>query len=87
MGIFKNLFKRKYDKLTREEVVDAICKLEKEGKEIEDGLILKTKQIEELMQRGRAEKSKEVRLFYAKKINALKVEREQSVQRSMPNMS
>jgi hypothetical protein len=83
MGIFKNLFKRKYEKLTREEVVDAICKLEKEGKEIEDGLISKTKQIEELMKRGRAEKSKEVRLFYAKKINALKAEREQSVQRSM----
>ena len=76
-------FKSKFDKLTREEVVDAICKLEQEEKEIEDGLILKNKQIDELMQRGKAEKSKEIKLFYAKKINALKAEREQSVQRAM----
>ena len=60
-------FKSKYDKLTREEVVDSICKLEQEEKDIEDGLILKNKQIEELMQKGKAEKSKDIQLFYAKK--------------------
>ena len=32
---------------------------------------------------GRTEKSKEIKLFYAKKINALKADREQSVQRAM----
>jgi hypothetical protein len=76
-------FKSKFDKLTREEVVDAICKLEQEEKEIEDGLILKNKHIEDLMKKGKEEKSKDIKLFYAKKINALKAEREQSVQRAM----
>ena len=76
-------FKSKYDKLTREEVVEAICKLEQEAKEIEEGLGAKQKQIDELMVKGRTEKSKDVKLYFAKKINALKAEREQSVQRAM----
>ena len=76
-------FKSKFDKLTREEVVDAICKLEQESQSIEDGLGAKQQQIDELMKKGKAEKSKDVKLFYAKKINALKTEREQSVQRAM----
>ena len=76
-------FKSKFDKLTRKEVVDAICKLEQEEKTIENDLILKSKQIEELIQSGKAEKSKEIRLFYAKKINSLKAESEQSAQRAM----
>ena len=77
------LFKSRYDKLTREEVVDAICKLEQESQEIEEGLGTKQKQIDDLMVKGKAEKSKEVKLFYAKKINSLKADREQSVQRAM----
>ena len=76
-------FKSKYDKLTREEVVDSICKLEQESKDIEDGLLAKQKQIDELMVKGKAETSKDVKLFYAKKINALKADREQSVRRAM----
>lgn len=76
-------FKSKFDKLTREEVVDAICKLEQESQSIEAGLGTKQQQIDELMKKGKAERSKEVKLFYAKKINALKEEREQSVQRAM----
>lgn len=76
-------FKNKFDKLTREEVVSAICKLEQESKDIEDGLDSKQKQIDELMAKGKAEKAKDVKLFYAKRINALKTEREQSVQRAM----
>lgn len=76
-------FKSKYDKLTREEVVDAICKLEQESKEIEDSLVTKQQQIDDLMVKGKAEKAKDVKLFYAKKINSLKAERERSVQRAM----
>lgn len=76
-------FKSKFDKLTREDVVDAICKLEQESKDIEDGLESKQKQIDELMAKGKAEKAKDVKLFYAKKINALKAERERNVQRAM----
>lgn len=76
-------FKNKYDKLTREETVDAICKLENESKNIEDELVEKQKQIDGLMAKGKAETNREIKLFYAKKINALKAEREQSVQRAM----
>ena len=77
------LFKRKFDKLTREEVVDAICQVETQSKSIEDGLVEKQKQIDDLMERGKKETNREVKLFYAKKINALKAEREQDVQRAM----
>ena len=76
-------FKSKYDKLTREDVVDAICKLEQESSNIEEGLLTSQKHIDELMAKGKAEKSKEIKLFYAKKVNALKAEREQSVRRAM----
>lgn len=76
-------FKSKFDKLTREEVVEAICKLEQESKAIEDGLGAKQQQIDDLMKKGKTEKSRDVKLFYAKKINALKTEREQSVRRAM----
>lgn len=83
MGFFSNIFKSKYDKLTREEVVDSICKLEKEGQNIEDGLVEKQKQIDDLMIKGRKETDKQLKLYYAKKINAIKAEREQDVQRAM----
>ncbi|MDE5601217.1 MAG: hypothetical protein K2J16_01820, partial [Clostridia bacterium] len=76
-------FKSKYDKLTREDVVEAICKLEKESNTIEDEIIAKQKQIDTLKARGKAEKSRDVKLLYAKKINALSAEREQFAQRDM----
>jgi len=76
-------FKSKYDKLTREDVVDAICKLEKESTAIEDEIVAKQKQIEGLKVKGKAEKSREIKLLYAKKINALTAEREQLAQRDM----
>lgn len=77
------LFRSKYDKLTREEVVDAICKLETEIQGVEDELVEKQKQVDGLMVKGKKETNKEIKLFYAKRINALKAEREQSVQRAM----
>ena len=45
-------FKSKFQKLTREEVVAAICKLEQEEKELEEGLSEKQKQIDALMVKG-----------------------------------
>ncbi len=77
------IFKSKYEKLTREEVVDAICKLENEEKTIEEGLTSAQEEIDELMEKGKKEKNKDVKLFYAKKINAIKQEREQNVQRAL----
>lgn len=76
-------FKSKYEKLTREEVVDAICKLEKQSQEIEDGLIAKKQQIDDLMAKGKTETDRSMKLYYAKKINMLKAEREQDTRRAM----
>lgn len=76
-------FKNKYDKLTREEVVDSICKLEKELQGIEGELAERQKQVDELMAKGKKETDKQIKLFYAKRINSLKAEREQSGRRAM----
>ena len=75
-------FKSKYDKLTREDVVDAICKLEKEASTIEDEIINSQAKIDDLTNKGKKETSRDIRLFYAKKINSLKAERAQNVQRA-----
>lgn len=77
------LFKSKYDKLTREDVVDAICKLEKEANGIEDEITSFQQKIDGLIDKGKKETSRDIRLFYAKKINSLKEERVQNVQRAM----
>lgn len=76
-------FKSKYDKLTREDVVDSICKLEKELQGIENALVEKQKQMDEFKVRGKSETDRQVKLFYAKRINFLASEKEQSVQRAM----
>lgn len=76
-------FKSKYDKLTREEVVDAICHLEKESASAEEEILSFKVQINNLMEKGKKEKDKEIQVFYAKKINALKEERAQCVQHAL----
>lgn len=76
-------FKSKYDKLKREDVVDAICKLEKEANDIEVEIEASQSKIDSLMQKGKTDTSREMRLFYAKKINSVKAERTQNVQRAM----
>lgn len=77
------LFKNRFNKLTREEVVEAICKLEVELQSIEDELVEKKNHIAELMVKGKAESEKDLKLFYAKRINSIKNEREQDVRRAM----
>ena len=76
-------FKSKYQKLKREDVVDSICQLEKQESDIEQGIIEKTKQIEDLMRRGKAEKNRDMQLFLAKKITMLKEEKEADIKRGM----
>ena len=75
-------FKSKYDKLTREEVVESICNLEKELNSIEDDIMSSQSRVDELMAKGKVEKSNELRIFYAKKINAIKAERQTNIQRA-----
>ncbi len=76
-------FKNRFNKLTREEVVDAICKLETELQSIENELVEKKKHINELIVKGKAESEKDLKLFYAKRINSIKSEKEQDVRRAM----
>ena len=75
-------FKNKYDKLTREEVVDAICGLERELSTVEEDIMSSSARVSELMAKGKAEKAADLRMFYAKKINALKAERQANIQRA-----
>ena len=75
-------FKSKYDKLKREDVVDAICKLEREAGMIEESIMTAQNKIDDFTKKGKAETSRDVRLFYAKKINSIKAERAQNVQRA-----
>ena len=77
------LFRSKFDKLTREDVVNAICQLETESQRIEEELEQKQARIDELMAKGKTEKNRQTKLFYAKKINALQAEREEDVKRAM----
>lgn len=76
-------FKSKYDKLKREDVVSAIIDLEKQESDMEQSIIAKTQEIDELMKKGREEKNRELKLLWAKKINHLKEEKESDVKRSM----
>ena len=75
------LFRNKFDKLNRDDVVDAICKLEKEMKNTESVIEEKQTQINTLMDKGRKEFDTQLKLYYAKKINCLKSEREQDIRR------
>lgn len=75
------LFRNKFDKLNRDDVVDAICKLEKEMQNTESVIEEKQTQINTLMDKGRKEIDTQLKLYYAKKINCLKSEREQDIRR------
>ena len=77
-------FKRdKFKKLKREDVVNAIIELEKQESDIERGIVEKTKQIEDLMKKGRLEKSQDLKLFYVKKIAHLQEEKKEDINRGM----
>ena len=78
----RSLFKGKYDRIKREEVVVAIVKLQSEEAQVEERVRDARAQIEALMAQGREEKDMQMRLFLAKKINYLKEEQKQNMQRA-----
>ena len=78
----RSLFKGKYDRIKREEVVDAIVKLQSEEAQVEERVRDARAQIEALMAQGREEKDMQMRLFLTKKINYLKEEQKQNMQRA-----
>ncbi len=73
----------RFRKLKREEVVESIVKLEKQQQEIEDGIVDKEAHIQELLAKGKKEKSQEIRLMYAKQINYLKEQKMRDAKRGM----
>ncbi|MCR4874569.1 MAG: hypothetical protein K5923_02355 [Clostridia bacterium] len=73
----------RFKKLKREDVVECIVKLEKQQQEIEDGIVDKEAHIQELLAMGKKEKSQEIRLMYAKKINYLKEQKTRDAKRGM----
>lgn len=76
-------FKSKYDKLKREDVVEAICNLEKQENDTEAAIEERARTIDELMEKGKKETNRELKLFYAKKITTLREENESDVRRAM----
>lgn len=76
-------FKSKYDKLKREDVVDAICKLQKQEDDMEAAISARAKEIDELLAKGRKESNRELKLFYAKKVTSLREENQSDVKRAM----
>lgn len=45
-------FKSKYEKLKREDVVEAICDLEKQENDLESAIVERARTIDELLERG-----------------------------------
>lgn len=66
-------FKRKkFEKVKRADVVDAILQLEKQQKEVLDSVDDNKHEIDELMTKGKKESDRDIRLFYAKRIDSLR---------------
>ncbi|MBQ8725851.1 MAG: hypothetical protein IJY84_01970 [Clostridia bacterium] len=87
MGFFSKIIEfftggNKFNKLTREEVVDSICSLEKELDNIEKSIEDTQPRIDAIMAKGKATKEQQMRLFYAKKINSIRAERTANIQRA-----
>jgi len=80
MGFF---FNNKFKKLKREDVVNSICELENQLSDIETGIASREKVVRELMQKGRRETSRELKLFHAKRIVHLREEKENLSKRGM----
>ena len=76
-------FKSKYEKLKREDVVEAICDLEKQENDLESAIVERARTIDKLLEKGRKETNRELKLFYAKKITSLREENQTDVKRGM----
>jgi len=78
------LFRRnKFKKLNREDLVNSICELERQERTVEAEVLQKIKEIDALMEKGKKEKSKDLQLFYAKKIAHLNEEKKTCMERGM----
>ena len=64
--------RNKFKKLKREEVVDAIIELTKQQEDLENGVLTKSEEVDKLMERGKKEKNRDIKLLCAKKVTSLR---------------
>ncbi len=74
--------RNKFKKLKREDVVEAIIELSKQQEDLESGILSKSEEVEKLMERGRKEKNRDVKLLCAKKVNSLQDEIKRDAKRA-----
>lgn len=77
------LFMNKFDKLTREEVVDTICLLEREEEETELNIKALTDKIKQMMDEGKTMTDALSRTLLVKKITLLNEKRERAIRQAM----
>ena len=78
------LFRRnKFKNLNREDLVNSICELERQERTVEAEVFQKEKEINALLDKGKKEKSKDLQLFYAKRISNLSEEKKSCMERGM----
>ncbi len=75
--------RNKFKNLNREDLVNSICELERQERTVEAEVLQKIKEIDALMEKGKHEKSKDLQLFYAKKITHLNEEKQTCIERGM----
>ena len=75
--------KNKFKKLKQEDVVTSIIELTRREEEMEQTIVENQGKIRELFSKGKAEKDPNIRTLLAKKINFLKDDNKNLVQRSM----
>ncbi len=74
--------RNKFKKLKREDVVDAIIQLGKQQDDLENGIMQKSEEVEKLMERGRKEKNRDIKLLCAKKVSSLQDEIKRDTKRA-----
>ncbi|MBD5131373.1 MAG: hypothetical protein HDT28_02085 [Clostridiales bacterium] len=74
--------RNKFKKLKREDVVNAIIEQTKQQEDLENGILAKSAEVEKLMERGRKEKNRDIKLLCAKKINTLQEEIKRDTKRA-----
>lgn len=74
--------RNKFKKLKREDVVNAIIDQTKQQEDLENGILQKSEEIERLLERGRKEKNRDVKLLCAKKVNTLQEEIKRDTKRA-----
>lgn len=75
-------FKSRFEKLKREDVVNSIAQLQTEQANLEDKILASAGEINALIERGKRERDHDVKVFLAKKIEALKEERRENIKRA-----